>query len=281
LSQKTAAQWVLDADIKGFFDHINHEWLLEHACMDKRILRQWLKSGVIDKNQFKMTDEGTPQGGIISPTLANLTLNGLEAELLKHLRASLSGLKKFKDAKVHVVRYADDFVVTGSSPELLETIVKPWVVQFLQRRGLELSEEKTKIVHIEKDGFDFLGWNFRKYDGKMLIKPSRKNAKAFYEKVSNIVKASVSKMPINALIAQLNPILRGWSDYHHGVVAKATFSRMDHLIRWRLIRRGRRLHPRKSMGWIVDHYYKKDGSGAAVFRSEEHTSELQSLVSLS
>lgn len=265
LSQKTAAQWVLDADIKGFFDHINHEWLLERACMDKRILRQWLKSGVIDKNQFKMTDEGTPQGGIISPTLANMTLNGLEAELLKHLRASLSGLKKFNDAKVHVVRYADDFVVTGSSPELLETIVKPWVVQFLQTRGLELSEEKTKIVHIEKDGFDFLGWNFRKYDGKMLIKPSRKNAKAFYEKVSNTVKASVSKMPVNALIAQLNPILRGWSDYHHGVVAKATFSRMDNLIRWRLIRRGRRLHPRKTMGWIVDHYYKKEGNGAAVF----------------
>jgi RNA-directed DNA polymerase len=264
LSKKASAQWILDADIKGFFDHINHEWLLTHACMNRRILRQWLKAGVIDQNQFKMTDEGTPQGGIISPTLANMTLNGLERGLQGYLKASLKS-KQFKDAKVNVVRYADDFVVSGSSPELLETVVKPWVVQFLRTRGLELSEEKTKVVHIEKDGFDFLGWNFRKYGGKLLIKPSKKNVKAFYSKVSEIVKASVSTLPVNVLIAQLNPVLRGWSDYHHGVVAKATFNRMDDLIRWRLLRRGRRLHPRKTMGWIVDHYYKREGGGPAFF----------------
>lgn len=264
LSQKASAQWIFDADIKGFFDHINHEWLLAHACMNKRILRQWLKAGVIDQNQFKMTDEGTPQGGIISPTLANMTLNGLERGLQEYLKAYLKS-RRFNNAKVNVVRYADDFVVSGSSPELLETVVKPWVVQFLRTRGLELSEEKTKVLHIEKDGFDFLGWNFRKYDGKLLIKPSKKNVKAFYSKVSEIIKASVSTLPINALIAQLNPVLRGWSDYHHGVVAKATFSRTDDLIRWRLLRRGRRLHPRKTMGWIVDHYYKREGGGPAFF----------------
>ena len=228
--------------------------------MNKRILSQWLKAGVIDKDQFRMTNEGTPQGGIISPTLANMTLNGLENELQAYLKVFLKP-KKFKDAKVNVVRYADDFVVSGNSPELLETVVKPWIVQFLRERGLELSEEKTKIVHLEKDGFDFLGWNFRKYSGKLLIKPSRKNVKAFYAKVAEIVKASVSTIPTNTLIARLNPVLRGWSDYHHGVVAKATFSRLDDLIRWRLLRRGRRLHPRKTLGWIVDHYYKKDGNG--------------------
>ncbi len=163
LSMKASAQWVLDADITGFFDHINHEWLLKHVYMNKWILQKWLKSGVVDRGQLHRTEEGTPQGGIISPTLANITLNGLETGLQKFLRKQL-GAKGALKVKVNLVRYADDFVVTGDSKEILETMVRPWVATFLRERGLQLSEEKTSIVHIDQ-GFDFLGWNFRKYSG--------------------------------------------------------------------------------------------------------------------
>lgn len=257
LSQKASAPWVLDADISGFFDHINHEWLHKHVHMDKRVLRQWLKSGVVDRGQFLRTEEGTPQGGIISPVLANITLNGLETGLQRFLREQL-GAKEYARVKVNLVRYADDFVVTGASQDVLEAMVKPWVVAFLRERGLQLSEEKTKVVHIEQ-GFDFLGWNFRKYKEKLLIKPSRKNVQAFYGKVREIIATSLA-LPTAMLIQRLSPVLRGWARYHQGVVAKATFSKLDHLIYWRLIRWGHRRHPRKSRKWIYDHYWTDTGT---------------------
>ena len=257
LSTKASAPWVLDADIAGFFDHINHEWLLKHVHMDKQVLRQWLKSGVVDRGQLLRTEEGTPQGGIISPVLANITLNGLESGLQKHLRAQL-GVKPAERAKVNLVRYADDFVVTGASKEVLETMVKPWVEAFLRERGLQLSGEKTKVVHIEQ-GFDFLGWNFRKYSEKLLIKPSKKNAQAFYGKVREIIASSLA-LPTVTLIKRLDPILRGWARYHQGVVAKATFSKLDHQIGWKLIRWGHRRHPRKTRKWIYGHYWENTGT---------------------
>jgi RNA-directed DNA polymerase len=256
LAQKASAQWVLDADIAGFFDNINHEWLLNHVHMDRRVLHKWLKSGVVDRGQLRRTEEGTPQGGIISPTLANITLDGLEQGLMQFLRISF-GAQATKRVKVHLVRYADDFVVTGSSKELLETIVRPWIEEFLRERGLSLSEEKTSVVQIEQ-GFDFLGWNFRKYSGKMLIKPGKKNVKAFYSKVREIIRSSIS-IPKFELIKRLNPILKGWAQYHRGVVAKATFSRMDQLIYWRLMRWGLRRHPRKTRKWVFTHYWKHCG----------------------
>jgi RNA-directed DNA polymerase len=257
LSQKAAAQWVLDADISGFFDHINHEWLLNHVHMDKVMLNKWLKSGVIDAGQLQRTDEGTPQGGIISPTLANVTLNGLETGLMQFLREKLK-TRGATAAKVNLVRYADDFVVTGNSKELLENTVRPWIVEFLRERGLTLSEEKTSIVHIDQ-GFDFLGWSFRKYGGKLLIKPSQKNVKAFYDKVKEIIATSVS-IPTETLIKRLNPVLKGWAQYHKGTVAKQTFSKVDSLIYWRLTRWGLRRHPRKSGKWVYVHYWKQCGS---------------------
>lgn len=253
LCQKASAQWVLDADIKGFFDNINHDWLLKHVHIDKQILHKWLKSGVVDRGQLHRTEEGTPQGGIISPTLANITLDGLEHGLMAFLQTAM-GVARTKSMKVNLVRYADDFVVTGHSKEWLETTVKPWIVNFLRERGLTLSEEKTKIVHID-EGFDFLGWNFRKYSEKLLIKPSQKNVKAFYVKVKEIIKSSLS-VPKYELIRRLNPVLKGWAQYHKGVVAKATFSKIDNLIYWRLMRWGLRRHPRKTRGWVFAHYWK-------------------------
>ena len=257
LSSKASAKWVLDADITGFFDNINHQWLLDHVHMDKRVLQKWLKSGVVDKGQLCRTEMGTPQGGIISPVLANITLDGLEQDLMKFLRTKM-GIAKTQSMKVHLVRYADDFVVTGSSKELLETVVRPWIVEFLRERGLTLSEEKTSIVHIDQ-GFDFLGWNFRKYGEKMLIKPSKKNVKAFYSKVSEIIRASLS-IKKEELISRLNPVLKGWAMYHKGVVAKATFSKIDNLITWRLRRWGMRRHPRWSSGRTFLHDWTHTGT---------------------
>jgi RNA-directed DNA polymerase len=257
LSQKASAQWVLDADITGFFDNINHEWLLANVHTDKRVLRQWLRAGVVDKRQLLATDAGTPQGGIISPLLANLTLDGLERGLELHLRKQLKYVDN-KAAKVNVVRYADDFVITGSSQELLEHTVKPWVEAFLRERGLQLHPGKTRIGHIAQ-GFDFLGWNFRKYSEKLLIKPSQKNVKTFYGKVREVIASHLSA-PKAVLIQKLNPILKGWARYHQGVVAKATFSKLDNQIRWRLMRWGLRRHPRWSTKKVRDHYWSHPDS---------------------
>ena len=147
-----------------------------------------------------------------------------------------------------------DFVITGNSQELLEAEIRPWIEAFLAQRGLRLSPEKTKVVHID-EGFDFLGWNFRKYKGKLLIKPSKKNVQAFYRKVREIVKTHLM-VKQEDLIAKLNPVLRGWAQYHQPVVAKETFSRMDNLIYWRLVRWTRRRHPNKSRPWCHRRYWQ-------------------------
>ena len=257
LSSKASAPWILDADIAGFFDNISHDWLLNHVHMNKVMLRKWLKSGVVDEGQLRRTDDGTPQGGIISPLLANITLNGLEAGLQRFLRDTL-GIAKTKSVKVNLVRYADDFVVTSDSKELLETTVQPWIEKFLRERGLELSKEKTRIVHID-NGFDFLGWTFRKFKGKLLIKPSAKNVNAFYAEVQEIIADSLA-VPTKRLIQRLNPVLYGWARYHRGVVAKSTFSKLDQLIYWRLMRWGLRRHPRKTKKWVYNRYWLNVGT---------------------
>jgi RNA-directed DNA polymerase len=253
LSRKGAAQWILEGDITGCFDHISHEWLLKHIPIDKHILTQWLKAGVIDKNVFNPTQAGTPQGGVISPVLANMTLDGLERKLAGRFP---KGSDRQRKAKVHLVRYADDFIVMGSSQELLENEVKPLIEQFMRERGLELSAEKTGLTHIE-DGFDFLGQNVRKYQGKLLIKPAQKNVKAFLEKVRTTIKAN-QQATAGHLIAQLNPAIRGWAYYHRHVVSKETFSRVDHEIFKALWRWSKRRHPRKPKQWIKDKYFRTD-----------------------
>ena len=139
--------------------------------------------------------------------------------------------------------------ITGASQEMLETEVRPWIEAFLAQRGLRLSPEKTRVTHID-EGFDFLGWNFRKYRGTLLIKPSRKNAKAFYDKVAEVIKSHLTVKQV-VLIEKLNPILRGWAQYHQPVVAKETFSTLDSLIHWRLTRWARRRHPKKSPTWVL------------------------------
>ena len=270
LSRKGSAEWVLDADIEGFFDNINHDWMIDNVHMDKSILRKWLKSGVVEGKQLHATTAGTPQGGIISPALANWTLNGLEAALIAHLDAQW-GVAKAKALKVGVIRYADDFVITGVSKEILENEIQPWVEDFLATRGLLLAKAKTKIVHID-EGFDFVGWNFRKYSGTLLIKPSKKNIKAFYEKLRNAISDNLGATQEN-LIRLLNPILRGWALYHSPVVAKQAFSRMESLLFWRLMRWAKRRHPMKSAEWIRKKYWRTIGNRNWVFACEVVTAK--------
>lgn len=262
LSQRASAQWVLEADIKGCFDHISHDWLVRHVPMDKAILRKWLKAGVVFQGQFQATEAGTPQGGIISPTLANVALNGLERQLTQHLTAKL-GVTRFKKLKVNVVRYADDFVITGSTPEMLESEVKPWVEQFLAVRGLALSMEKTRITNIA-EGFDFLGWNFRKYSGKLLIKPSKKNVQTFYRAVKEVI-GRHKGVKQEVLIRMLNPMLRGWAQYHSPVVAKATFTRLEHDLFRAIWRWAKRRHPKKNTDWVRKKYFTTVGGRNWVF----------------
>lgn len=263
--RKASAQWILDADIEGFFDNINHNWLIDNVRMDKTILRKWLKSGVVDRAQLLATTAGTPQGGIISPALANWTLNGLETELTAYLGTQV-GKSKVEKLKVGVIRYADDFVVSGASQELLDIEIRPWIEAFLAARGLRLSQAKTKIVHIDQ-GFDFLGWNFRKYEGKLLIKPSKKNVDAFYEKLRKVIGERLM-VKQEDLIRLLNPMLRGWAQYHSPVVAKEALSRMESLLLWRLMRWAKRRHPSKNAGWIRQKYWRSVGGRNWVFAAD-------------
>lgn len=246
-----SAMWVLEADIEGCFDNIDHQWLIDHVPMDKVILHKWLKAGVVDMGQLKSTDAGTPQGGIISPTLANMALDGLEQVLAMRFGAKAS--KPARRHKVYVVRYADDFVISGTSKELLEYEVKPVVEAFLAERGLRLSQEKTRVTHIT-EGFDFLGWNVRRYGGKLLIKPSKKNVQAFYGKVKGIISGNKAAKQEN-LIRLLNPVIRGWAQYHRHQVASDAFSRMDALLFRALWRWAKRRHNKKGARWVKERYF--------------------------
>ena len=262
-NERYGVRWWVEGDIKGCFDAISHEWLLTHIPMEKAILKKWLKAGFMEKHVLYSTEAGTPQGGICSPVLANMTLDGLERALREVIRPTT---RKGNKAKVHLIRYADDFLIAGSSKEVLEQEVKPVVEQFMRERGLSLSPEKTLITHIE-DGFDFLGQNVRKYQGKLLIKPSKESVQELSEKVRKIVKDN-KQTPAGKLIAQLNPIIRGWALYHRHVASKDTFSKVDHAIFELLWQWAKRRHPKKGSRWVKDKYFHVIGKRKWVFSGE-------------
>ena len=207
LANRSRAQWILEGDIKACFDKISHTWLMNNVPMDKSMLAKWLSAGYVDQGQLYPTNDGTPQGGIISPTLLTITMAGMEQ--------AIKSVVSQKD-KVNVVSYADDFIVTGISKEVLEQKVKQAIESFLLTRGLELSNEKTIITHID-NGFDFLGFNVRKYHGKLLIKPAKKSVKAFLKNIRSTIKKQATAKTEN-LIRLLNPKLRGWANYYRHVV---------------------------------------------------------------
>ncbi len=262
LAQKTSAEWVLEADIKGCFDNISHDWMIANIRTDKAVLKKWLKAGFVYQNELFPTESGTPQGGIISPVLANMTLDGLESMLAeKFPNAKRTG------RKMNMVRYADDFIITGNSKEWLEHEVKPAVVEFLAERGLVLSPEKTKITHI-REGFDFLGWNIRKYHDKLLMKPSKANVKAHLDKIREVIKGNKTAKQAN-LIRLLNPVLRGWANYHSHVVAKKTFGKVDTYVWSMLWQWAVRRHPNKGDRWVKEKYFKTRGTRSWVFAATE------------
>ncbi len=252
LARRNMAEWILEGDIRGCFDNISHEWMVDQIPTNKDKLRAWLKAGFLERKVFHPTMAGTPQGGIISPTVANMALDGLSGRL-----------RRLGRRKVHLIRYADDFIITGATRMLLVKEVQPLVQQFLKERGLELSEEKTHIVHID-DGFDFLGFHLRKYHGKLLIKPSAPGIAAVKDKLRTITK-SAGSMPQDILIHRLNPIIRGWAYFYRHVVSKQVFSDIDSAI-WHLTWNwARRRHPNKRMTWIKRRYYARLGERDWVF----------------
>jgi RNA-directed DNA polymerase len=265
LAKGSSAQWVLEGDIKGCFDHISHDWMLQNVPTDATVLQKWLGAGYIENRTLFPTKAGTPQGGIISPTLANLVLDGLEKLLDQTFqRKTVAGTTI--NPKINFIRYADDFIITGAAKDVLENEVRPLVEQFLGERGLQLSPEKTCITHIE-EGFDFLGQHLRKFGGTLLIKPSKRNTLAFLEKVRGIIDANKSACQKN-LIGSLNPVIRGWVNYHRHIVAAEAFQRVDHEIWCRLWLWARRRHPNKSRRWVMDRYFHTIGTRKWTFAAD-------------
>jgi RNA-directed DNA polymerase len=263
LAKSYAPVWVLEGDIKSCFDRINHQWLLKNITMDKRMLRQWLGAGYWEKGRLFPTDEGTPQGGIISPLLANLTLDGMEQAIRSRI--------KIRRDQVNFIRYADDFIVTARTKETLEQIVKPAVVDFLAQRGLELSEQKTTLTHIEA-GFNFLGQNVRKYRNKLVIKPTKEGLKALVHKSRECIKGMLGQKA-ETLIRKLNPIIGGWANYHRYVCCAEAFWTAERIIRYQLLRWARRTHPNKSYGWLKRKYFSAAGSFGFCTRRRTHTGQ--------
>ena len=290
-------KWVIDADIKGCFDNISHEFLLKEIGDNspfRRQIKSWLKSGVItwdcvNKTQgYNATEYGTPQGGVISPLLANIALNGLE-NLLKEWVPTVyrpleydkhyGGHRPIRPSKakdtIAIIRYADDFVVVHKEKDVLIKAMDK-IKSFLGERGLQLNEEKTKLISI-KDGFDFLGFNIRRYDcgeyrgdktrqgvkhsSRLLIKPSSENVKKHYAKISEII-GKMNAATTEDLIRKLNPVIRGWANYYKHVVSTETFSTLDNKIWQRIWKWAKRRHPNKGRKWIVNKYFPQVESHA-------------------
>lgn len=236
-------KWVLDADIKGFFDNLAHKTILEAIGThpSREIIKQWLKAGYIHQGKLNPTNTGTTQGGVISPLLANIGLHGLHDSILNC------------NPKLGFIRYADDFLITSKSKEELEQVL-PLVKEWMNQRGLEISDEKTKLAHISV-GFNYLGYNIRQYNGKLLIKPQKEKVLTFCKKLGKIIKDHKT-VTQEVLIGKLNPVLRGFANYYRNGVSKETFSYISYRLWQYLWMWAKRRHPNKNKIWIKDKYFQ-------------------------
>ena len=277
-------KWVLDADISKCFDKIDHDYLLNKLNTSptfKRVIKSWLKAGWIFQGKREESDMGTPQGGVISPLLANIALHGMEERLMQYaegLRGNGIVGKTANRKALTFVRYADDFVILHPSQEVIEK-AKFIMMNWLRDVGLEISESKTSITNT-KEGFNFLGFNIRQYDVskynsgkstngeplgfKTLIKPSKEKLKKHYFKIAGIVDDNKSSSQ-SFLISKLNLVIRGWSNYYSTVVSKDEFQRLDMLVWRKLERWSKRRHNGKSVKWIMDKYFKSVENRSWVF----------------
>lgn len=220
--------------------------------MDKVVLRKFLKAGFMENGEKHPTTVGTPQGGTISTTIAVMALSGLETKL----RSSKE--KQRHKEQINVITYADDFVVTAVSKELLEEKVIPILVSALGEVGLELSKEKTRITRIE-EGFDFLGFNIRKYqNGTLLTKPSKANVKLFLADIRDIIRKGAA-LSTEQLIHQLNQKITGWTNYYRGAASSQIFAQIDSEIFTALKRWALKRHARKGTKWIMQRYFTTVG----------------------
>ena len=259
-------QWILEGDIKGCFDNISHDWMLKHIPMETSILKQWLKCGYFENDKKFFNEAGTPQGGIISPTLANLVLDGLQNLLYSKYKNRYQSHKNGKfywttpkhkgpNRQVNLIRYADDFIITCNSKEVLEEEIKPMIRTFLRERGLELSEEKTVITNIS-DGFDFLGFNIKLYKNIVLVKPAEKRVKRLRDKIGEII-AAKQAASAEKVIEALNPVIRGWCNYYRFVNSADTFNNLSNWIWGRLWQWAVRRHHDKGKRWCKNRYFTK------------------------
>jgi RNA-directed DNA polymerase len=281
LAIRGVSKYVLDADIAGCFDNIDQDRLLAkintYPSLRKQV-KAWLKSGVMDNKDLIPTDKGTPQGGVISPLLANIALHGMELEVKKYAR-TLKGTKKVNENNLSLIRYAEDFVILHKDLKVVlqcKEIIEKW----LEEVGLGLKPSKTKISHTLKEyeghmGFDFLGFTIRQlpvgkcHSGKLsngnllgfktIITPSKSKVKAHIKKIGDVIR-SHKRATQAELITKLNPIIRGWSNYYSTVCSKEILSECDCIVYQQLKRWGERRHPNKSNSWVVEKYWHTDYS---------------------
>jgi RNA-directed DNA polymerase len=248
-------RWILDADLAGAFDRISHAHILDQlgSFPGREMVRQWLKAGVMENSQLLASEEGTPQGGVISPLLLNVSLDGME---------QAAGARYQTGARAHLsvagcpvlIRYADDFIVCcHSRQQALD--VKARLGVWLAPRGLSFNESKTQVVRLE-DGFDFLGFNVRSYDGKLLRKPSKTAVKRIRKRLAAELR-SLRGTNAQAVIKRLNPIIRGWAAYYRTVVSSKVFGVLDHYL-WKLTYKwATSSHANKPKAWVINRYYGK------------------------
>jgi RNA-directed DNA polymerase len=260
LNGRSTARWILDADIRGAFDHISHGYILQRLghFPARRQIQAWLTAGYLEHGQFFNTTEGTPQGAICSPLVANVALDGLADLLASRFRHPGRSTRPY----FGYIRYADDLVVTSPDKGRLEAAV-PVIQEWLAERGLELNAEKTRIVHID-DGFNFLGFHLRRYKGTLLIKPQKEKVLA---KLTDI--RAWLRMHIHAkqeeVIVHLNQTLRGWSLYYRHVASSKVYAYVDHRLFRMLWTWARRRHPHKPAKWIKAKYFPAIGTRKWVF----------------
>jgi len=265
LSSRSTRQWIFEGDFKGCFDNLNHKYIM--GCLKgfpaKETIYKWLKAGYVDNNTFYNTESGTPQGGLVSPLLANIALHGMEEELGVKYRLDRGNHTLIRNS-VGVVRYADDFIIVCKTKEEVINMYEK-LKPYLDKRGLLLAVDKTKITHIS-EGFDFLGFNLRQYNNnkgmQLLIKPSNASVKKAMETIKNVF-IQLRGKPVCDLIKKLNPIIRGIGNYWSSQVAKKIFSKIDHYT-WVKVRKHLKiLHPNKPFKWIYRKYFKVDYTGVS------------------
>jgi RNA-directed DNA polymerase len=281
------SKYVLDADIAKCFDRINHEALLRKLNTSPTIRRQvraWLKAGVMDGGQLFPTSEGTPQGGVRSPLLANVALHGMEERIkefiltcdLRRSDGKYQLPKRGKLDSISLIRYADDFVILHKDLTVVQRC-RDVISEWLKDMGLELKPTKTRLTHTlngygsEKPGFNILGFYIRQFKKssskqgfKTIITPSNEKLKIHYERMSSIINDHKS-VPQVALIRHLNLVITGWSNYYSTVVSKKTFSNLDNLMYPKLKAWAKRRHPNKSGSWRASKYWQIIGGDNWVF----------------